>query len=263
MLISNIFQYFKLLIKVCLACEPKDYLKFNLLGLLNAKKILIKRDLSEIYKKMGYGPFKIKLDKKIVKVVGHKDDLNGPFSGIIEIFIKKVYDSKYLDFSKYNTVLDLGAGCGNFTNFALSKNPDLKIILIEPRRIIHTVIEKMITKNNYKRENIKIYDFFLGSVESIENNFQTNSDKIIVNSEAFLKKFNLKKIDLIKCDIEGSEYSFFQDGSLLKITNNITLEIHKLDTVENFIKLLKKFKFQIKKITTGKDDVIVVATKNC
>jgi len=263
MLISDVSRYSVILTRIYLACQLKDSLKFTFLGLLHFHKILKKRNLSEICKKMGYGPFKIKLDKKIITVVGHEDDLNGAFSGLIEIFINKVYDSKYLDISKYNTVLDFGAGSGNFTNFVLSKNPNLKIILIEPRRIVHKVIEEMVIKNNYKKENIKIFDFFLGSIESVEKNFQKNfRNKIITNSEAFLKKFNLKKIDLIKCDIEGSEYSFFQDGSLLKMTDNITLEIHGLDNVESFIKLLKKFGFQIKKIMVGKKDAIVIATKN-
>ena len=263
MVISNTIRFLEILLNVYAACQLKDSLKFTILAIFNAKKIVKNKNLSEIYKKMGQGPFKIKSDKKIITVVGHKDDLNGTFSGLMEIFINKVYDSEYLDFSEFKTVLDLGAGSGNFTNFSLNKNRDLKIILIEPRRVVHTVIEEMIIKNNYKRENIKIFDFFLGDIESIEKNFQKNfRDKLIVNSESFIKKFNLKKIDLIKCDIEGSEFSFFQDGFLLNITDNIAIEIHNLEYVENFIEHLKKFGFEIKKVLIQKNDATVIAKKN-
>lgn len=262
MLISNITRFFNTLLRVYSVCKLKDSLKFTIFAINNAKKILKQKNLGEIYKKMGQGPFKIKSDKKIVTVIGHKDDLNGTFSGLMEIFINKVYNSKHLDFTKFKTVLDLGAGSGNFTNFALTKNHDLKIILVEPRGVVHPVIEEMIIKNNYKRENIKIFDFYLGDMESIEKNFQKySSNKIIENGESFIKKFNLKKVDLIKCDIEGSEHSFFKDGFLLKITDNIAIEIHNLEYLENFIELLKKFGFEVKKMLIQKKEATVIAKK--
>ena len=63
-------------------------------------------------------------------------------------------------------------------------------------------------------------------------------------------------IDLIKIDIEGAEYNlFFESESLdfLFITKAIIIEIHEYESLDNYLKLLKDYKFNV----TVHSDVIL------
>lgn len=83
--------------------------------LLCVPSILKKGDLQAADKAMGIGPFEVKLKKYncTFKIMG-----TGAISGIREMYVRDTYlHDGWLTIKPNDTVLDLGANMGNFTNF--------------------------------------------------------------------------------------------------------------------------------------------------
>lgn len=139
--------------------------------------------------------------------------------------------------SNAQTVIDIGANIGWFSlNFA-KHNPSARIISFEPLPSAYDYLERNITLNNLQNRiktemialsNISGKNIFVQPSENSTN----SSFKNVANSENVLihevetttidEYFNnyVGSIDLIKCDVEGSEFYVFL-GAL------ITLEQHR------------------------------------
>lgn len=140
------------------------------------------------------------------------------------------------------TIIDGGANIGLATVYLKIRYPDAKIIAVEPD---HSNFE-MLLKNTRPFENIVCYNkgiwnsntklkiinkdagnesFVLNAVDINEINTDT-IDAITINS--IVKDNNIKNIELLKLDIEGSERRVFEDNYLgwLSITDHMLVEIH-------------------------------------
>jgi len=143
-------------------------------------------------------------------------------------------------------VIDLGACKGEFIN-EIEKNYKIKkAILVEANP---TNYKYLIKKDNYvlynkviSNESDKLVDFYEDpkspyNGSKIFNYFQGIKHEILtINLEDIIKENNIQYIDILKIDIEGSEYDVMPNISdeIYNIINQITIEFH--DFVDNELK---------------------------
>ena len=122
---------------------------------------------------------------------------------------------KYL--SKQSIILDIGANIGNHSMYFSLLDSDNKIYAFEPHNINYNILRKNIEINNLT--NIKIYNIAIGDkegsgilVEKDNNNlcdtmveYQAEGKVRFTSLDKFIQTVQLKKIDLIKIDVEGFE----------------------------------------------------------
>lgn len=139
-----------------------------------------------------------------------------------EIFEDRVYE-KFYQVCEGDVVVDLGASIGPFTNSILNKNPK-HVYAVEPSDEMFQVLQN--NMKNYKNVTCINYAIDNNGLDGCENNFiynfydKTHTSKSIT-FKTFLNKFNIQKIDLLKMDIEGSEYGLFNNDCLNILKSNV------------------------------------------
>lgn len=139
-----------------------------------------------------------------------------------EIFDDKIYE-KINKVSEGDIVVDLGASVGPFTFSVLNKNPK-HIYALEPSADMFLTLKK--NMQNYKNVTCLNYAIDNDGTDGYENNFNyIFHDKIYesksITFKTFLNRFDIKKIDFLKVDIEGSEYALFKDECLDILKSNV------------------------------------------
>jgi len=176
----------------------------------------------------------------------------------IECFITQVYLQHGTSFGPGDTILDFGGNKWFFSLFA-SKivGPTGQIIALEPNPRVLSFFSKNKEENeSYGTNNIEVIPKGVfdkaGTLQLGINEGEDGSSSLVVSHEKSIDveiiEVNslldpLKKIDFIKCDIEGSEYRTFRaisDPNFAKI-KQIAFEIHHIDgeKIEDFISFLK------------------------
>lgn len=137
-------------------------------------------------------------------------------------------------------VIDAGANIGLFTRVVLKRKPNAKIFSIEPQ-INNYKILKMNTEeyNNVvcmqkglwsKECSLEVIERETGDWGFMVKQTEKNGEDIIdaISIEYLLNHYNIENIDLIKMDIEGSEYEIFSSGNLewLNKCSAIVIETH-------------------------------------
>lgn len=147
-------------------------------------------------------------------------------------FIENLLDNKDI------VIIDLGSCRGEFINEMNNLYNIKKAILVEPNpsNFIHleekenyVLYNKLVSSKDNEifdfYEDVKspyngsiIFNYFNGKIHKIET---ISLNRIVIEN-------NIEKIDLLKIDIEGSEYDVLEniDESLLKIISQITVEFH-------------------------------------
>jgi len=161
-----------------------------------------------------------------------------------EIFEERVYE-KYFNVKENDIVFDIGSNIGGFA-YSVMKNKPKHVYCIEPSNTLVKLIEKNL--NGYP---ITIINKAIENQESNSNEINRSgvhiyhNDGNIYSSTTFskiIKDYNIDKIDFMKFDCEGGEYSIFTEENADFIKNNITHmvgEWHINDhehAVEKFIK---------------------------
>ena len=131
----------------------------------------------------------------------------------------------------YDTVIDCGSHIGSFTRLALSYGA--KVLAIEPDEENFEVL----LKNTEKSVNLKILKAVLWNGQN--TNFVKFADRgelskispkgelrQTISLNKVVKAFNLKQIDLLKMDIEGSEYEVLYHFKYFHKVKQITMEWH-------------------------------------
>ena len=154
-------------------------------------------------------------------------DTSHSFKEIItrEIFKDKLYEQVF-PIQKGDVVLDLGASVGPFTWSIMDRAS--KIIVVEPSIELIPIIEKntlgypvsivnkALTKWDGSEILNSIYEpFTQNPIWDIEKEVQTISFKSIV------EQYDLDRIDFIKTDCEGGEYSLFTEANMPYLLNNV------------------------------------------
>lgn len=164
------------------------------------------------------------------------------------------------------TILDIGANTGIFSMIAQANNPAALIIAVEPVDVNFEVLSKNITKNEFiiKAEKIALSDksgkakmFMLKDrlnyMTSVNDDRYANAPHVkghhqVVEIEVDIKpfvylaeKYKLQKIDLIKIDVEGHEFSVLS-SMLPYIEKHKPALLIEVIGAENAIALNKMFK---------------------
>lgn len=191
--------------------------------------------------------------------------------GILKSVFEAREYSDYFPFYKTSNIIDIGAHYGYFALFARNNsNKSSKIIAIEPGSNNFEHLKKNIT--DCKGDNIAILKYsiagksgssklYLGDTlnNSLVENYSLLGEKRefeeteVKTLEEIIIDNGLEKIDFIKIDCEGSEYSILENtpGYIYDRIITISLEFHDLKdqdfTGESLIKLLAEKGFEIVK----------------
>lgn len=138
---------------------------------------------------------------------------------IEEIFIQKAYE-RFFEVEEGDVVFDFGSSVGPFTYSILDKKPK-QVYCFEPS---HQEIETL-TKN-VEDGPVTIINKGIGDVEGYFelNLFGVEDGTKIAQTTTFDKvreEFNITKIDFIKTDCEGGEYSVFNNKNIFWIKENV------------------------------------------
>jgi FkbM family methyltransferase len=214
---------------------------------LHVRECVRQRNLQAPDRAMGAGPFRPRLR-------GATAIIHDPYamSSIREIWVRDVYlDGGYLTILPGAMVLDLGANRGFFTALALGSHPDVRCICVEPRLSDCDRIRHMLDVNGWQ-ERAEICSAFIGGETQIQRDMIANEQGIqqeYLSEDEFIRRYNLARIGLLKCDIEGSEFDLFKPGSrLLAMADQVAIEVHAAAADENrakFIELVRSAGFEL------------------
>lgn len=211
---------------------------------------------------------KIKLREGTV-IIGGEDSLI--LDLVDEIFIKKVYNPKFLSINSNDIVMDLGANIGVFSLYAAKMGAN-KIYSVEPLQKNVKLIKKNFEINKLKKpttikmavsDKIAVKKFYLGDIDShglLFGHHSQNINKFLkvktTNLSDIFKKYKIKKLDFLKIDCEGSEGEIVgQSGKKIwEKINKVAIEYHDdISTMshEKIVEKMKENKYKIKVRATG------------
>jgi FkbM family methyltransferase len=193
------------------------------------------------------------------------------FAVLRSIFEDREY-SDYFPFYRKVTIIDIGAHFGYFSIFA-NKNTDIgsSIFAIEPdksnfNRLAKNIGDSAITNIrslnyaiNGRSGSVKLYHGKSMNHSIIENyilnqNLDDHSEIVEAKTlEELITENKLIKVDFLKMDCEGAEYSILENtpGSIFDRITTISMEFHDLKnnhfTGEHLIRILTENGFKIVK----------------
>lgn len=162
-----------------------------------------------------------------------------------EFFIDKCFDG--LGLENLDTVIDIGANVGLFAKYMYSINTK-KVILVEANPYLRNSIESLldtdldrsvIYMNPIYKEHTKIPFRFSMENTTIGSNYFNDDDpnygqltNVVecdtITLDDIFKENNYERISLLKCDIEGGEYPFFESvtDDQIKLVDRFMVEFH-------------------------------------
>lgn len=142
-------------------------------------------------------------------------------------------DYDFKDIRETDIVLDIGAGCGGFTLPAARKAK--KVYAVEP--LFTSELEDNIQRNNIK--NVQVIPFALGDYREMDISYSGCKKKLqTVTFDEVLEQCG-GKIDFLKCDCEGAEWTIKPE--LLFGIRRLEIELHNSTGInKQFVQSLKK-----------------------
>jgi FkbM family methyltransferase len=186
-----------------------------------------------------------------------------------QIFVDNDYN---LPFSIKNSkiIIDAGANNGYSTLWFSNLASKAKVFAIEPESSNFNLLKKNTKYNSNiipikaglwsSKEYLKIYDPGFGKwgIE-VKKATKNNYDLLGISINDLIKEYNLKKIDVLKIDIEGSELEVFSNNlSWLSKVDVIIIELHDYmfdDCSKVFYNAVNKYKW--KKHISGENVILV------
>lgn len=237
---------------------PKDFYDFETEKNFGGLIIEICKEDSVLYSK----PFRIKnieVNKPVSKI---RNNTEPTFINYNEFFVDKIY-SKFLEGKSFQTVVDVGANVGLWTEYIKNVANVNHVFMVEPNHVALKILNNSFANNS----TITIVDSAMSDIDG-ELEFFVNQENSTISSmlnehkhgggnfnisykvnsvrfDTFMKMNGLTKIDLIKIDIEGAEYDLFNsmtEDDFDKI-DNILVEYHinQHKTMYDVHMLIKKF----------------------
>jgi FkbM family methyltransferase len=195
----------------------------------NLGTVFRKANLQGIDRAVGPGPFMIRYPtvRNRFTVFGE-----GVVSGVREMYVRDCYlQGGTLAIHDGDTVVDLGANVGNFTNLALAHGDAVRVVAVEPSRGLNDAFEKSVGGNPGFRSRVALIRGFLGEPcekqLSLTRDDRNYRDAEWLSETAFLEKAGIDRVDFLKCDIEGGEFALLGPGSrLVDMARSLAVEIH-------------------------------------
>ncbi|MBZ5524455.1 MAG: FkbM family methyltransferase [Acidobacteriia bacterium] len=214
-------------------------------------------------KAMGLGPFLVWHSGSAALVSGGED----VFSGIREIWARDVYlEAGVLSIPESGTVVDLGANRGVFTALALACGPDIKLVAVEPSKAVNGFFRNNLSANGWEGR-ATLVSGFIGAKTVRQESLLAKPEcqgAEFFTAEEFLQVNGIRRIDFLKCDIEGSEFDLLRsDNPILSITQRIAVEVHDFaGEREEFIDGLTRQGFKILHCRPAPQCCVVLASRN-
>tara|TARA_Y100000310_G_scaffold299526_1_gene334455 strand:- start:93 stop:845 length:753 start_codon:yes stop_codon:yes gene_type:complete len=181
---------------------------------------------------------------------------------IKEVFQDRQYHQALQHLPKNAVVLDLGANIGTFTVLAAKQPNTKKVYAYEPFPSNTALLIKNTSLNNLN-EKVSINaeavskksgttEFYLNSKGPATHSLNNKTGKSITvpttSLSQILKKHKIKKVDLLKLDVEGAEEDILLNTTKtdLKKIKHIIMEYHPNINLKKLITFLKKNGFHVK-----------------
>lgn len=157
-----------------------------------------------------------------------------------QVLVFEQYNIKGLKPEKVKVIVDLGANIGLSVVYFKNRYPQAQVIAIEPEKANYDLLVKNVDglpavhcMNNaiwHSNKNLGVFDNG-GGAYSYQVKEQSEEEKGVTQSVTIndiIEKYQLRKIDLLKIDIEGSEKELFSDNysSWLPKVDCIVIEVH-------------------------------------
>ena len=206
------------------ALGPVTYLRYLVKFALYLPEVLRTRGLLAVDRAMGSGPIRVRFGRRRFTIDCRRTDeliRDGTFTfGIIR---ELVFRNCYLRYRVASvadnaaTVLDLGANRGVFS--VMMATSAERVIAVETLPKFVEAINVNMRANGFT--NYAIENSFVG-----EGGLFDDVKQATISMTQLLEKYHLDTIDLVKIDIEGSEYSLFRDAQWLDRVGAICMEVH-------------------------------------
>jgi FkbM family methyltransferase len=145
--------------------------------------------------------------------------------------------------SPVETVIDLGANVGLSALYFITKYPNARVIAVEPEKHNYEQLVKNVTGFSnvyalnsaiwYENKELEIYDGGRGeyAFRIVEANGKKIGTTTCITINDIVKKYNLKRIDILKIDIEGAEKELFMYNykDWLPMVQCVMIELHDGD----------------------------------
>jgi FkbM family methyltransferase len=205
--------------------------------------------LSLLLRKDSVDDHQVRLRRPALKL-----DIRGAMDlwAVKETFLDAFYTRYGIEVQEGWTVVDIGAGVGDFTLLAAYHHPETRVFAYEPFPGSFKLLEKNITQNGlrhavayqqavWSQAGKLLLDLSGGEPLQMTSHDrgQVESGKIIpvmaVTLMDILKSNQIERIDLLKLDCEGAEYAILMEApqeALMRI-DRIIMEAHDLDEARN------------------------------
>jgi len=220
------------------------------------------RNLQIADKAMGLGPFLIKYRGNVrFRIQG-----SGAFSGIREMYVRDTYlHGGVLTIEPGDSVLDLGANMGNFTNLALAHGA-ARVVAVEPSLDLNEEMKASVGLNAGFADRVKLLRTFVGAPDGKQAALESNPAYRGVGwltEDGLIEQGQIGAIDFLKCDIEGGEYALLTPGSrILQMTRKLAVEVHSFaGDVDKFVQMIVMSGFQVLHIQRVPDGTITLLAK--
>lgn len=172
--------------------------------------------------------------------LGAREADNYAFGIARELYIRDCY-FKFLPadlFSTAKTVVDIGSNRGAFS--CMMTTVARRIVSVEAFPELAAVIRHNLNLNRFA--DFAVEQSFLG-----EGGEQFDPTFPQISMKTLFDRHHLERIDLMKMDIEGSEFSLFKSPDWLRRVGAITMEVHPTcgDPTE-IVKCLEGFGFHVR-----------------
>jgi len=189
---------------------------------------------------------------------------NNIFSVFIGSSFHELKIRRYFDLNK-GVFVDIGANIGKYTIIMGKKLKDKgKVIAIEPEKKNFEILKKNVELNGLdnvilinaacfsKEKKLKFYLDKRAGSHSFYQEKVKSSKAITVQAkrlDKILSELKIKKVDLIKMDVEGAEAEVLKGATrILKSHPKIIFEAWDENYLKKVKKVLKPFNYKIKKI---------------
>jgi len=249
---------------------------------LEADKIFLLSDNASLWSKVRYVFEKylsIALNRKKIRYYDFDFEYDSRFTPLILQFYPAEISflNKYVNLSKINKILDIGANVGQWAYTIKSIYPNIKMISFEPNKIAFNklksnalnfddwvVFNHAVGKGNQKKifyypENSTLSGSFIkNNANEFDKNVRLKKTKVSVVKldNGYLKKFNLpNRYDLVKIDVEGLELEVLEsltDLSFEFLVVEVPMKGERNVSVDQINKIIKdRFKKEPKIVCTS------------
>lgn len=228
----------------------RTYLNMLTLLITNIHKVLISKSLGPVDRRMPKRKYEINhkfgrffVDVEMIDSLVVENSF--AFGSIRELYVRNCY-FKYqnnINLHEISTVIDLGANRGMVS--LLCSNFAKKIILVECQPQYNKAICFNLESNNFK--NYKIINKYIGNGGTFDSIKHTH-----ISLNEIIEDNNIESIDFLKIDIEGAEFSLFENNFPYNKVKFISMEIHQNSgSPSNIINKLKSNGFNVTTATSS------------